>query len=76
MIQTALKEIHPQLNDNGFFDWYEDNADWDWDEFYEYMSYRGLDDTEAGDGYFDNTDNVSFYKEGAETFSTDLPNCN
>jgi len=67
--------VHPNLNDGQFFDWYEDNADWNWDEFYEYISYRGLDDTDNGVEYFENTDNISFYSEGAEAFSTKQPNC-
>jgi len=75
IMQEAIKEVHPNLNDGQFFDWYEDNADWNWDEFYEYISYRGLDDTDNGVEYFENTDNISFYSEGAEAFSTKQPNC-
>lgn len=46
MMLTALKEVHPQLND------YDNNTRWDWNKFYEYVSYRGWKDTEAGGQYF------------------------
>ena len=75
IMQEAIREVHPNLNDGQFFDWYEDNNDWDWDEFYEYISYRRLDGTEGGDEYFDNTNNISLYKEGVEAYSTKQPNC-
>lgn len=76
IMQDAIREVHPQLNDSGFSNYYDDNTLWDWDEFYEYMSYRGLDGTESGDEFFENNDNISLYKEGAEAFSTNQPNCN
>ncbi len=50
--------MHPQLNDNIFLNGYEDNTLWDWDEFYEYISYRGLDGTDGRDEYLENADNI------------------
>lgn len=76
MMQTALKEVHSQLNDSKFLNYYDDNTLWDWNEFYEYVSYRGLDETVAGKAYFANAENVSLYESGAEVNSTKIPNCN
>ncbi len=75
IMQETMREVHPNLNDDQFLNYYDDNILWDWDEFYEYMSYRGLDGTEGGDEYFDNTNNISLYKEGVEAYSTKQPNC-
>ncbi|MDT0643443.1 hypothetical protein RM553_11430 [Zunongwangia sp. F363] len=78
IMQKALKEVHPKLNDSSFLNGYDDNSIWDWDKFYEYVSYRGLDGTVAGDDYSDNADaeKISLYKYGAEGNSTTTPNCN
>lgn len=76
IMEKAIRAVHPYLNDGNFFSWYEDNADWNWDEFYEYISYRGLQNTESGKLFFgDDTNNVSFYSNGAESFSTKKPVC-
>lgn len=76
MMQTALKEVHPQLNDNTFLNGYDNNTRWDWNKFYEYVSYRGLKDTEAGGQYFnDPNNNISLYLEDTKTNSTKTPNC-
>lgn len=73
IMQEALKAVHPYLNDDSrFLDLYDDAG---WDNFYEYISFRGLPDTEAGKIYFANTENVSLYKKDAETFSTKQPAC-
>lgn len=76
IMEKAIREVHPQLNDNSFLNGYDDNTLWDWDEFYKYISYRGLKGTDAGDLYFDNTENISLYKYDAGTNSTKQPNCN
>lgn len=77
IMQQALREVHPLLNDGGFLNGYDENSLWNWDKFYEYVSYRGLKDTQAGAEYFAREEsNISLYKEDAETFSTKQPNCN
>ncbi|MDT0685427.1 hypothetical protein [Autumnicola psychrophila] len=76
IMQAAIREVHPLLNDSGFLNGYDDNTLWNWDKFYEYVSYRGLDGTTAGDEYLDNADNLYLYESGAEGNSTETPNCN
>lgn len=75
-MEEAIRKVHPRLNDSGFFDWYEDNNDWNWNEFYKFISYRGLDKTEKGKEYYtENQEDISMYENGAEAFSTKNPNC-
>ena len=76
IMQEAIREVHPNLNDDQFLNNYDNNTLWDWDEFYEYISYRGLDRTEAGEEYFDNAENISLYQDDTKTNSTKEPNCN
>lgn len=76
IMQDALREVHPLLNDSIFLNNYDNNSLWDWDEFYEYMSFRGLEDTQAGSEYFnDNSNSPELYSYDAEAFSTKNPNC-
>ena len=73
IMEKAIREVHPHLNDDTrFLNLYDGSG---WDKFYEYISYRGLKDTEAGKVYFADTENASLYKEDAETFSTKQPVC-
>src|SRR5690606_19089753 len=75
IMQKAIKEVLPLLNDNVFLYGYDDNSLWDWDKFYEYLSYRGLKDTQAGGEYFsDPNNNISLYLEDTKTNSTKTPN--
>ncbi len=76
IMQEAIREVHPNLNDDQFLNNYDNNTLWDWGEFYEYISYRGLDRTEAGEEYFDdNEDKINLYKPDTESLSTKIPNC-
>ncbi len=76
IMQAALKEVHPMLNDNTFLNGYSDNTLWNWDKFYQYVSYRGLKNTESGGQYFnDLNNNISLYLQGTEANSTETPNC-
>lgn len=76
IMQEALKEVHPYLNDERFLNGYEDNSLWDWNGFYEYVSYRGLDNTKAGADYFINNENaINLYEYGAKSNSTKTENC-
>lgn len=77
VMKKALKEVHPHLNDQAFIDDENTNTLWDWDRFYEVLSYRGLDDTEAGaDFYAQNLQEISLYTEDAKANSTPIPvNC-
>ncbi|MCC4226715.1 hypothetical protein [Zunongwangia profunda] len=76
IMQEAIREVHLNLNDDQFLNNYDNNTLWDWDAFYEYISYRGLDRTEAGEEYFDNAENISLYQDDTKTNSTKKPNCN
>lgn len=44
IMQAALKEVHLRLNDGQFINYYNqyDPSYWDWNEFYEKISYHGL----------------------------------
>ncbi|MFD2828620.1 hypothetical protein ACFSYG_19230 [Leeuwenhoekiella polynyae] len=76
IIAQALREVHGSLNDQQLFDWYNDNSEWSWDNFYETLSYIGLQNTINGSIYYAaNESEISFYQNGAETFSTKSPNC-
>lgn len=75
IMQEAIREVHPYLNDDAFLTGYDGNTMWDWDEFYKYISYRGLTNTEAGEDYFDTTNNISLYQEDTKTNSINSPNC-
>ena len=73
IMQEAIRAVHPYLNDDPrFLSLYDEMG---WDGFYEYISYRGLTDTEAGKIYFSDTENVGLYEEDAETYSTKQPVC-
>ena len=73
IMEKAIRAVHPYLNDDPkFLNLYDDSG---WDRFYEYISYRGLKDTEAGKDYFADTENASLYKVDAETLSTKQPAC-
>lgn len=73
IMEKAIREVHPHLNDDPrFLSLYDSSG---WDRFYEYISYRGLKDTKAGKVYFADTENASLYKEDAETYSTKQPVC-
>jgi hypothetical protein len=79
MMQTALKEVHPQLNDDQFINHGNslDPSYWNWDKFYEVLSYRGLQNTESGIVYYSNNEeHIRDYTNDSEALSTKNPNCN
>lgn len=79
MMQTALKEVHPQLNDDQFINHGNslDPSYWNWDKFYEVLSYRGLQNTESGIIYYSNNEeDIRDYTNDSEALSTKNPNCN
>lgn len=77
IMKAAIKEVHPYLNDSRFLNGYDDNSMWDWDKFYEYMSYRGLHLTSKGKEYYQNNSTAIYlYESEAELNSTEIPNCN
>ena len=39
--------IHPIINDKQFIDWQNEKEGWDWDEFYHYTAWSGLDKTDT-----------------------------
>ena len=77
IMQDALREVHPLLNDDQFLNNYDNNTIWNWDDFYEYVSFRGLNETDAGDEYYNNNEvKINLYEPDAESLSTKIPNCN
>lgn len=60
-----------------FMNGYSDNSMWNWDNFYESISYRGLHLTEKGKEYYtENEEEISKYEEAAKADSKKEPNCN
>ncbi len=72
VIASNLQPFHWLLNDQTFLDYYSDVEDWDWAEFYTYISWMGLKTTSYGDIYFQNPqyeDSYGFYTNAAWTNS-------
>ena len=55
VMENALRNLHPYINDQEFID--EKNrlgSSWNWDKFYEYISWQGLQGTELYDEHVSN----------------------
>ncbi len=77
IMQEALRGVHPYLNDSRFLNGYSDNSLWNWDNFYKYLSYRGLKDTQVGGEYYANNEEETYlYESEAKLNSSKNPNCN
>ncbi|RXG18528.1 hypothetical protein DSM03_1011219 [Leeuwenhoekiella aestuarii] len=79
LMQEALKDVHQNLDDQNFIDDRNSIAEpyWDWDKFYESLSYFGLHRTTKGSEYYNNNQlDISKYSSDTEAGSTKASNCN
>ncbi len=79
LIAQGLKEVHPLLGDASFITDRNDNfPDWDWDGFYNELSWLGLYDTVAGQEHLQNpnyTADSNLYVVNPRVDSTKNPKC-
>ena len=76
IMQEAIRKVHPNLNDGQFIDHGNslDPSYWNWDKFYEVLSYRGLQNTQAGTNYYSNNEeDIRDYTNDTERLSTKKP---
>lgn len=78
LIVQGLKDVHSLLGDQSFIDYYNSNTLWDWDKFYDELSWVGLLDTAKGQEHVQTPNyniDASFYFDGAKVNSTKNPKC-
>ena len=79
IISSALEEVHPLLNDQGYINYINNNyPDWTWQQIYENMAWSGLTQTPAGKEYLSNTNNANLYSlqnTDVASNSNKTPNC-
>ncbi len=78
LIAQTLRDVHSKIDPDFLTQVNSNFPDWDWDKYYEYQAFQGLDGTPEYDEHVSNSDYTYFsniYLISANNDSTEIPVC-